>query len=217
MISRRFMLTSAALAVFTLNGCATAYYSAWEKVGYHKRDILEERVEEARDAQADAQVEFKDALEQFGSVVAIEDTDLKRAYDKLNAEYEDSLAASELVSERVDEVDDVANALFEEWDDELGQYTNAKLRRSAKSQLDETKSNYGKLLRTMRNAESSMKPVLNTFKDNVLYLKHNLNAQAVGALRGEFKSLQTDVQRLIKEMNKSIAESDKFIASMSKG
>lgn len=217
MISRRFLLTSAALAVLTLNGCATAYYSAWEKVGYHKRDILEERVEDARDAQADAQVEFKDALEQFGSVVAIEDTDLKRAYDKLNAEYEDSLAASELVSERVDEVDDVANALFEEWDDELGQYTNAKLRRSAKSQLDETKSNYSKLLRTMRNAESSMKPVLNTFKDNVLYLKHNLNAQAVGALRGEFQSLQTDVQRLIKEMNKSIAESDKFIASMSKG
>lgn len=217
MISRRFMLTSAALAVLTLNGCATAYYSAWEKVGYHKRDILEERVEDARDAQADAQVEFKDALEQFGSVVAIEDTNLKRAYDKLNAEYEDSLAASELVSERVDDVDDVANALFEEWDDELGQYTNAKLRRSAKSQLDETKSNYSKLLRTMRNAESSMKPVLNTFKDNVLYLKHNLNAQAVGALRGEFQSLQTDVQRLIKEMNKSIAESDKFIASMSKG
>lgn len=217
MISRRFMLTSAALAVLTLNGCATAYYSAWEKVGYHKRDILEERVEDARDAQADAQVEFKDALEQFGSVVAIEDTDLKRAYDKLNAEYEDSLAASELVSERVDEVDDVANALFEEWNDELGQYTNAKLRRSAKSQLDETKSNYSKLLRTMRNAESSMKPVLNTFKDNVLYLKHNLNAQAVGALRGEFQSLQTDVQRLIKEMNKSIAESDKFIASMNKG
>ena len=217
MISRRFLLTSAALAVLTLNGCATAYYGAWEKVGYHKRDILEERVEDARDAQADAQVEFKDALEQFGSVVAIEDTDLKRAYDKLNDEYEDSLAASELVSQRVDEVDDVANALFEEWNDELGQYTNAKLRRSAKSQLDETKSNYSKLLRTMRNAESSMKPVLNTFKDNVLYLKHNLNAQAVGALRGEFQSLQTDVQRLIKEMNESIAESDKFIASMSKG
>ena len=82
MISRRFMLTSAALAVFTLNGCATAYYSAWEKVGYHKRDILEERVEEARDAQADAQVEFKDALEQFGSVVEqdAEHVDLRRAH-----------------------------------------------------------------------------------------------------------------------------------------
>ncbi len=214
MISRRLLIGVASIAVLTLNGCATAYYGAWEKVGYHKRDILQERVEDARDAQSDAQVEFKDALEQFGSVVAIEDTDLKRAYDKLNAEYEDSLAASELVSERVNEVDEVANALFEEWEDELGQYTNAKLRSSAKGQLDQTVNNYSTLLRTMRNAESSMKPVLNTFKDNVLYLKHNLNAQAVGALRGEFQSLQTDVQRLVAEMNKSIAESDKFIASM---
>lgn len=214
MIPRNLILTGAALAVLTLNGCATAYYGAWEKVGYHKRDILQERVEDARDAQADAQVEFKDALEQFGSVVAIEDTDLQRAYDQLNDEYEDSLAAAELVSERVEEVDEVANALFDEWEGELGQYTNAKLRNSAKGQLEDTRSNYSTLLRTMRNAESSMKPVLNTFRDNVLYLKHNLNAQAVGALRGEFKSLQTDVQRLIAEMNKSIAESDKFIASM---
>ncbi len=214
MIPRNLILTGAALAVLTLNGCATAYYGAWEKVGYHKRDILQERVEDARDAQADAQVEFKDALEQFGSVVAIEDTDLQRAYEQLNDEYEDSLAAAELVSERVEEVDEVANALFDEWEGELGQYTNAKLRNSAKGQLEATRSNYSTLLRTMRNAESSMKPVLNTFRDNVLYLKHNLNAQAVGALRGEFKSLQTDVQRLIAEMNKSIAESDKFIASM---
>ncbi len=214
MTPRTRLITGAALAVLTLNGCATAYYGAWEKVGYHKRDILQERVEDARDAQADAQVEFKDALEQFGSVVAIEDTDLSRAYDKLNSEYEDSLSAAELVSERVDEVDEVANALFDEWEGELGQYTNAKLRNSAKGQLDDTRRNYSTLLRTMRNAEASMKPVLNTFRDNVLYLKHNLNAQAVGALQGEFKSLQSDVGRLIKEMNKSIAESDKFIASM---
>lgn len=214
MTLHRMMVAGAAVAVLTLNGCATAYYSAWEKVGYHKRDILEERVEDARDAQADAQVEFKDALEQFGSLVAIADTDLKRSYEALNAKYEGSLGAAELVTERVGEVDEVANALFNEWENELGQYTNARLRLSAKQQLDATKANYSTLLRTMRNAESSMKPVLNTFRDNVLYLKHNLNAQAVGALRGEFKSLQTDVQRLIKDMNKSIAESDKFIASM---
>jgi len=215
MISRRLLLSSTAVvAVLTLNACATAYYGAWEQLGYHKRDILQERVEDARDSQGKAQVEFKDALEQFGSLVTIEETDIKSAYDKLSGEYEDSLEAAELVSERIQLVDEVANALFNEWEDELGQYTNPKLRSSAKGQLEATITNYNKLLVTMRKAESSMKPVLNTFKDNVLFLKHNLNAQAVGSLRGEFRSLETDVKRLITEMNKSISESDRFIASI---
>ena len=44
----------------------------------------------------------------------------------------------------------------------------------------------------MKRAEQSMQPVLRTLRDNVLYLKHNLNAQAIGALRGEFGVLKTD-------------------------
>ena len=35
-------------------GCSRAYYGAMEKVGVHKRDIMVDRVESARDAQQDA-------------------------------------------------------------------------------------------------------------------------------------------------------------------
>ena len=53
-------------------------------------------------------------------------------------------------------------------------------------------------------------------KDNMLYLKHNLNAQAIGAIKSEFASLQTDISVLIKEMNTSINESSKFIEALEK-
>ncbi|MBW2450137.1 MAG: DUF2959 domain-containing protein [Deltaproteobacteria bacterium] len=185
-----------------------------EKVGVHKRDILVDRVEGSRDAQSEAQEQFKSALEQFGAVIKIENTDLKKAYDKLNAEYEDSEKAAAKVSERIDKVESVADALFEEWEEELNLYKSADLRQSSKQKLQNTKTRYREMLASMHRAEKSMTPVLRTFRDNVLFLKHNLNAQAIGSLRAEFSTLKGEIDGLIKNMNEAIQTSNRFIADI---
>jgi DNA repair exonuclease SbcCD ATPase subunit len=200
--------------VLSLGGCSKAYYGTMEKIGIHKRDILVDRVEDARDAQSEAQKQFKSALEQFGSVIKIENTDLKKAYDKLNAEYEDSEKAAEKVSERIDKVESVAEALFDEWEEELNLYKSADLRRLSKQKLQTTKARYHKMIASMHRAEKSMTPVLRTFRDNVLFLKHNLNAQAIGSLRTEFSTLKGKIDGLIKNMNEAIQTSNKFIADI---
>ena len=208
------LILIAVLFILFLGGCSKAYYGAMEKVGIHKRDILVDRVEDARDAQSEAQEQFKSALEQFGSVIKIENTDLKKAYDKLNAEYEDSEEAAKNVSERIEKVESVADALFEEWEEELNLYKSADLRRSSKQKLQNTKTRYHKMLDSMHRAEKSMTPVLSTFRDNVLFLKHNLNAQAIGSLRTEFSTLKGKIDSLIKNMNEAIQTSNKFIADI---
>ena len=208
------LITIAVLIVPFVGGCSKAYYGAMEKVGIHKRDILVDRVEGARDAQSEAQEQFKSALEQFGAVVNIENTDLKKAYEKLNAEYEDSEKAAAKVSERIDKVESVADALFEEWEEELKLYKSADLRRSSQQKLQKTKTRYRGMLASMHRAEKSMTPVLRTFRDNVLFLKHNLNAQAIGSLRTEFSTLKGKIDGLIKNMNEAIQTSNKFIADI---
>jgi sugar-specific transcriptional regulator TrmB len=209
-----WLVLVAILWVPFFGGCSTAYYGAMEKVGIHKRDILVDRVEDARDAQSEAQEQFKSALEQFGAVVQIENTDLKKAYDKLNAEYEDSEKAANKVSERINKVESVADDLFEEWEDELKLYKSADLRRSSQRKLQKTKTRYREMLASMHRAEKSMAPVLRTFRDNVLFLKHNLNAQAIGSLRSEFSTLKGEIDGLIKNMNEAIKTSNKFIADI---
>lgn len=179
-----FSLISLFFATLLLSACSGAYYSAMEKVGVHKRDIMVDRVEGARDAQQDAQEKFKSALEQFASVVALKETDLKIAYDKLNEEYLNCVKASEEVSGRIDKVEQVSEDLFEEWEEELDLYENQTYQANSKRQLRETQSRYRDMLSSMRAAERSMAPVLQTFEDNVLFLKHNLNAQAIGSLAG---------------------------------
>jgi chromosome segregation ATPase len=197
-----------------LGGCSDPYYSAMEKVGIHKRDIMVDRVEAARNSQEEAQERFQSALEQFGSVIALEETDLKRAYERLNDEYEACVGAADQVSSRIDKVESVSDALFDEWSDEIKLYSSRDLARASKKQLDDTRERYEEMMSRMRSAEKSMEPVLSIFRDNVLFLKHNLNAQAIGSLQNEFASLEAEIDTLIVRMSAAIESSNAFIADM---
>jgi MFS superfamily sulfate permease-like transporter len=211
---QHFIIVTLAFFLLFFSGCTQTYYSAMEKVGIHKRDIMVDRVEDARDSQADAQKQFKSALEQFDSVVKLQNTDLKKAYDKLNSGYEDSLESAKEVSSSIDNVESVAEDLFDEWKKELKEYQNKELRNSSRQKLQTTQKRYKDMLASMHRAEASMEPVLKIFHDNVLYLKHNLNAQAIGSLQSEFADLKGQIDVLIKEMNAAIKSSNAFIADI---
>ncbi|XOV89249.1 MAG: DUF2959 domain-containing protein [Pseudomonadota bacterium] len=200
--------------ILGLAGCESTYYDVMEKVGVHKRDILIDRVVEAQETQEEGQQQFRDALEQFRSVVNFDGGELEDAYSRLNDEYEDSVAAAERIRDRIDAVESVATALFDEWSGELEEYTSASLRRDSERQLRDTRRSYDRLIAAMRRAESSIDPVLASLKDNVLYLKHNLNARAIASLKGELGTVNTDVDALIAAMQKAIDESSAFISQM---
>ncbi|MBF38292.1 DUF2959 domain-containing protein [Idiomarina sp. UBA4520] len=203
-----------AVAVVALTACQSAYYGTMEKFGVEKRDILVDRVDDARDSQTEAQQEFRSAFERLDEMLNIEGGELEETYNALNDDYEDSKAAAEDVRNRIDAVDDVAQDLFDEWSEELGEYSNDNMRRQSERQLRETERRYAELLRVMERAADKMQPVLDKMQDNVLYLKHNLNAKAIDAIRGEFNSLQNDISSLIADMEASIEESNRFIESM---
>ncbi|WIO74337.1 DUF2959 domain-containing protein [Porticoccaceae bacterium LTM1] len=198
-------------------GCETAYYNAWEKVGVHKRDILVDRIEDTQEAQEDTQEQFKDALEQYRAVVNFDGGNLERLYNKLNAEFEDSEEAAGEIAERIAAVEDVAEDLFDEWREELKLYKNERLRRDSERKLNATKTQYRELLASMRRAEKSVHPVLDTLRDQTLYLKHNLNARAIDSLKGELTRIDADVNRLIAEMQRSIDEANRFINKIKEG
>ncbi|NNJ64206.1 MAG: DUF2959 domain-containing protein [Xanthomonadales bacterium] len=206
--------TSLLLTILMLTACSSAYYKTMEGLGIEKRDILVDRVEDARDAQDEASEQFASALEQFRSVVSVDGGDLEATYDRLNGEYERSRGDAEAVSERIDEVESVAEDLFEEWQAELAEYSRADLRRNSEALLRDTRRRYDQMMVAMRRAERSMEPVLEAFQDQVLALKHNLNARAIGALRNELDSIERETARLIAEMQKAIDEADAFIQSM---
>ena len=194
------------------SGCASVYYSALEKVGVEKRELLADRVEKTQESQQEAKEQFTSALEQLLALSGDTGGDLKIKYDKLSDALDDSEDRAEEVRDRIASVRSVAEALFSEWESELNQYTSQTLRARSERTLQSTRKRYDRLVMLMQRAADRMEPVLATLRDQVLFLKHNLNAQTVAGLDTTARELQTDIGVLIADMERSIAEADAFLA-----
>ena len=199
-----------------LAGCSSAYYSIWQKLGYEKRDILVSRVQKARDSEEAAKEQFKTTYQRFQELTHFKGGDLEAEYNKINAAYESAKERADAVSGRIESVDKVANDMFAEWQQELSQYQNAELRRQSEQKLNESKAQYRQMIAAMRRSEEKMKPVLAAFHDQVLFLKHNLNAAAITSLSSTTAGIQADVQNLIRDMEASINEANAFMDHLKK-
>jgi cell fate (sporulation/competence/biofilm development) regulator YmcA (YheA/YmcA/DUF963 family) len=194
--------------------CSTVYYKAMEEIGFEKRDLLKRAVKASRNEQKEAGEEFQDALTQLKAMSKFDGGALESGYNRFKAEYDDCDAQARTVRSRIKEMDKVASDLFREWETEIGQFSNASMALDSLMKLSQTRSRYAQVSSALHASEPGMEPVLSQFRDQVLYLKHNLNAAAVGSLRGTADTLQGDLQRLLKQMNASIAEADKFVQTL---
>ena len=202
------------LTLAALTGCTSLYYSSMKKIGKEKREILVSRIEDGKDAQQDAAKQFKTALEAFQSVTGFDGGDLEKIYKKLNSEYEHSESRAKKVTDKIESIDKVANDLFTEWGGEAGQMSNRQLKTDSERMLRDAQTRHRTLMRQMRSSEAKMQPVLRVFRDQVLYLKHNLNARAITSLKKSVIEINDDVAALIKDIELSTIEADKTIASL---
>lgn len=200
--------------VACLPACSSMYYGAMEKIGIHKRDILVDRVKAARDSQQEAKQEFLTAMEQYKSVVGFDGGDLERAYNRFNATLQKCETKANEVRSRIKAVEDVSQALFKEWRAEIKQYSNETLRRSSQRQYEATQKKYNELIAAMKQAEAKLEPALVPLRDQVLFMKHNLNALAIAGLKNEVVAVQANVDTLVRTIEVSIAQADEFIASL---
>ena len=199
------------LAVVLLSGCRSTYYAMWESLGKEKRHLLRDEVEQAREDQAEASEEFKDALTRVKELTGFHGGELENVYLQLKDDYEDCEQRAEIIDDRIANVEQIATDLFAEWEMEIGQMTNPSFRASSRQSLARTRERYNQLHRAMVRARERMNPVLSRLNDYVLFLKHNLNAQAVGALGTEMGRIEADVDVLVRDIERSIQAADLFL------
>jgi hypothetical protein len=201
-------------SLLLLCGCRSAYYSTMEKFGVHKRDLLKKSVVAARDDEKAAGQQFTNALTRLKELYGFQGGDLEKTYNDLNREYERSVDRANAVHKRVKDVETVSADLFEEWEKEIQQMSSAELKATDRAKLRETRSRYDDLHAALKKAEQSMDPVLSRLHDQVLYLKHNLNAAAIASLKGESTNIQAEISKLLEDMNTAIQQADTFIKTL---
>ena len=212
----RIALVAALLAGLT--GCNwitdRIYYAGMEKLGREKRDILAKRVAAGREDQEKAKEQFQTTLEAFQTLTGFDGGDLEKLYNKLDGELNRSKNRAERVEERINGIERVARDLFREWDGEIEKISSAELRDKSRALREETEDRYQQLIAKMKQAETKMEPVLTAFEDQVLFLKHNLNARAIQSLSKTALAIDGEVAALIADIEASIAEADAFVASL---
>jgi ElaB/YqjD/DUF883 family membrane-anchored ribosome-binding protein len=200
--------------LFSLVGCQTTYYAVWEKMGKEKRHLLKDNVEQVREEQAEASEQFASVVERIKAMYGFDGGELEAVYENLSDDYLDCEARADAVRERIDKVERIAEDLFSEWESEIATIENVKLQSKSRASLQDTRTRFARLQRSMARSEASMGPVLTNLRDYVLYLKHNLNAQAVSSLKKEVTDIETEVSSLIEDMNRSIKEADAFVKTI---
>lgn len=206
------------LIMFTLatavSSCSTIYYSFWETFGTEKRELLRDNIKKSNDLQEETQTELKSALDRVRSEYKFDEGELESTYDKLASDYDRITRRSESLTARIDKVEEIATDLFAEWKTEAGEISNKKYKRESLKKRDQTIAKFDVLLKSMRKVEASLKPFLVTFNDQVLFLKHNLNAKSLGAFRSEFNSIEKELNQLSQSIKKSSKEAEDFISEL---
>jgi hypothetical protein len=205
------------LLLLTLPGCTQLYYKAQEKIGNEKRDILVDRIKKGREDQDKAKEQFKSTMEAFQAATGFKGGQTEEVYKKLKKEYDEAADKTKKVSDRIASIEQVSGDMFGEWDKELSGMSNADLRSKSNGLLKATRRRYTDLIRKMKTVESKAKPVLKAFEDQVLFIKHNLNAEAITSLKSNVVKMDADVQILIRDIETSTKEADAFIASLPQG
>jgi hypothetical protein len=188
------------------------YYNTKESMGQHKRDLVVLNVEQACSSLERSRDQFEETLDKFKTVICVPETSLEHKYKLLKRQYDFCQLRADEVGQRIAAITTVSEALFAEWEAELKLYDSRSLRSRSSQQLKASRLHYARLIKSLSKAESKISPVLAAFRDQVLFLKHNLNAQAIAALQHEFVGISLDISQLIEVMEKTINEANQFVS-----
>jgi hypothetical protein len=198
----------------SLVGCTSSYYKAMKTLGKEKRDILVSRVKDSKKDQQQAKEQIKTTMESFQALTGFQGGQLEKNYKKLNSEYEKAADSAQKLHNRIDSIDQVSGDLFKEWQKEIDGMQDKKLKTQSSAMLRQSRLSEAGYVKAMRQTEARMTPVITAFRDQVTFLKHNLNARAIGSLKGTSAKMSTDVDVLMISLDGSMAQADALIASL---
>ena len=211
---RRAVSLSVIVFALVLSGCHSTYYKAMSTLGKEKRDILVSRIKDAKKDQDQTKQKLQTTMESFQALTGFKGGSLEKSYKRLNSDYESAASQADKLHDKIQSIDQVSNDLFKEWQGEINAMDNGKLKSQDSVMLRNAKVRQATYMRAMHQTEDQIAPVLKTFHDQVLFLKHNLNARAIGSLKNTSAGLQSDVAGLVQSIDASSQEADKLISSL---
>ena len=202
------------LILFMSSCQTTSYYKTKGWFGAEKRELFVDSVEGVRNSLQDNIDVFKKATAGINVVINVKKEKMEEQHEHLKNDYENCESEAGDIRSRIDTMEAISGDFFDQWMEEMELYNNESFRNASRTKYNKVRKRYTKLVQNLREVEVKLEPALNGFRDQVLFLKHNINAQSVASLEDELVTVEAEIDALIRELQGAIKESTAFISSM---
>ena len=192
--------------------CQSASYGASVQAGDARLASLQEQVVLSREAHQTAVTQFQTDRQTLASLISAKGESLQPIYAAAFTDYRTSSEVAVTVSDAIAELNQHAIAIFEQWRDEIGYLTDARLKADNEAQFATSWQGYQSLIDTLHQSEAMIDPVLAELKVNVISLKYNLSESNVAAKKPALLASDNNIEALIAALNASIASLDGFLS-----
>lgn len=197
-------------------GCQRAYYDAMEAMGTEKREILVDRTEDLRDALYAVRSEYSVAVERLATIVQPDALDAEQRFSQAEVLVDACRERSDTLQSALEQTDDIANTLFEDWIVMTREQADAGMRDASQKRLDDLRTSYRAMMRPARSAADRVLPVLRTFEAHVQHLKLHMDDASAATVRAELDRVQPDVTALMGQLEEAVQGTNSFLHTMSR-
>jgi DNA repair exonuclease SbcCD ATPase subunit len=207
----RIILTTTAMAA-ALFGCkSSTYYEAAETVGYEKREMLIDRLQEARDSQVGAKQQMQTALYTLRRIGSVPETELEDLHDDLATEVNRAKDQLDDLHDDIAAVESVARSLFDDWEDDLAKFENQEARNRSQEELRDTRKRHETLVAELRSSERKLQRIMPRLEDQARVLEHAEELGRSPSLTDDLDDVREEISTLIEELDDSIDRTQRFI------
>ena len=193
---------------------STAVSAPAQEAGVKQVEQLTNKFGSTVEAITDARAQLVKTMDVYNSIFSEVAKDRKSLYKKLQNEMDTMVKRRGEISTRAEQTRIEADNLFVSWGNSLSGITDPDLRKRSEERLAKTKARYADIQATGRQADDAYAPVMKKLQDQVAYLGHDLNAEAVGSLKGDAAKLTGQVDELKKRIDDLVGSINKNIDAL---
>jgi len=162
----------------------------------------------------DAKLQFIKTIDVYNSILAEDAKDRKKLYKKLQSEMAATQEKRAEVGRRADHMRLEAGIVFKSWADSTVGIESPDLRKRSEERLEKTKDRCAEIQSAGQSAVDVYAPVMKALQDQVTYLGHDLNAEAVASLKPDAEKVNAQAQELTKRLDEAIAVANQNINAL---
>jgi hypothetical protein len=165
-------------------------------------------------AVADTKLQLVKTLDIYNALMADDAKDRKKLYNSLQKEMENTEKRRATIGEVAATMSAEADTLFKQWTDSAAAIENADLRKKSEERLAATKASYAEIGTVGQKASDLYGPFMKDLQDQVTFLGHDLNAEAVASLKPEAAKINEAASKLIQSIDDTITTANTNIGAL---